>query len=105
MFLPNPDLDAELLEDPEVRANLAAAVEPARQMAESFAEQARAPWMPRTGASSTVVVEQGEGGVWLVNTDHAGHLMEFGSVRNPPHAPLRRGAQAVGLRIDETDQP
>lgn len=30
------------------------------------------------------------------------HLVEYGSVHNPPYAPLRRGVLAVGLRLDET---
>lgn len=104
LFVANPKLDEELLADPEVRQGLAESAEPARQMAEIFAEQARAPWMPRSGASSTVVVEEQDDGVWLINTDHAGHLMEWGSVNNPAHAPLRRGAQAAGLRLEETDR-
>lgn len=30
--------------------------------------------------------------------DFAGHLAEWGSVNNPAYAPLRRGAERVGLR-------
>jgi hypothetical protein len=38
----------------------------------------------------------------IVYTDDvAGHLIEFGSAKNPPYAPLRRGAHAAGLRLDE----
>lgn len=33
-------------------------------------------------------------------TDPFGHLVEFGSVNNPPYSPLRRGAAEVG-RLDE----
>lgn len=33
------------------------------------------------------------------NFDIAAHLIEFGSINNPPYAPLRRGAQAAGLRF------
>lgn len=35
------------------------------------------------------------------NTDIAAHLVEFGSVNNPPYAPLRRGVRAAGLRLEE----
>lgn len=31
-------------------------------------------------------------------TDIAGHLAEWGSINNPAYAPLRRGAERVGLR-------
>lgn len=34
--------------------------------------------------------------------DVAAHLIEFGSVNNPPYAPLRRGIRAAGLRLDES---
>lgn len=33
--------------------------------------------------------------------DPFGHLVEWGSANNPPYAPLRRGVQAAGLRLDE----
>jgi len=32
-------------------------------------------------------------------TDTFWHLLEFGSVNNPPYAPLRRGVIASGLRF------
>jgi hypothetical protein len=35
------------------------------------------------------------------NTDIAAHLVEFGSVNNPPYAVLRRAARAAGLRLAE----
>lgn len=39
------------------------------------------------------------------NTDTFAHLVESGSVNNPPYAPLRRGAGAAGLRLDEAAKP
>lgn len=33
--------------------------------------------------------------------DFAAHWVEYGSIRNPPYAPLRRGARAAGLRLHE----
>lgn len=51
-------------------------------------------------ARSFTVVWDGERNAWLVgNTDIAAHLIEFGSVNNPPFAPLRRGTTAAGLRL------
>lgn len=39
------------------------------------------------------------------NTDVAAHLIEYGSVNNPPYAPLRRGVSAAGLRFVDSDEP
>lgn len=99
-FLPNPNLAEELIADAGVRAGLARSAEPGRVQAEAFAREAGAPWMPRPGAQIVQVVTDEEG-VYLVNTDFAAHLQEFGSANNPAHAPLRRGAMAAGLRVVE----
>lgn len=43
-----------------------------------------------------------ERGEYLVlATDPFGHLVEAGSVNNPPYAPLQIGARAAGLRLVE----
>lgn len=39
------------------------------------------------------------------NTDPFFHLTEWGSVNNVAYAPLRRGVQAAGLRLDERAHP
>lgn len=39
------------------------------------------------------------------NTDIAAHLIEFGSVNNPPYSPLRRGVTAAGLRFVDNGGP
>lgn len=37
---------------------------------------------------------------------HFAHIMEFGSVNNPPQANARRGAIAAGMRfVDDGDKP
>jgi hypothetical protein len=38
----------------------------------------------------------------VVAEDPFWHLVEYGSVNNPPYAPLRRGTRAAGLRLDES---
>lgn len=38
------------------------------------------------------------------NRDVFAHGIEFGSVNNPPYAPLRRGVQAAGLRFTDPHQ-
>jgi hypothetical protein len=55
-----------------------------------------------TGAyarSISVVIESGE--VRLKSSDPFAHLVEWGSAKNPPYAPLRRGIRAAGLRFKE----
>lgn len=39
------------------------------------------------------------------SSDFAAHLIEFGSVNNPPHAPLRGAVRALGLRLEEAPPP
>lgn len=100
IFKPDPDFAREIAAQEETRVGLARAAEPARAAAESFARQAGAPWMPRAG-HQIVEIDVDDQGVALVNTDYAGHLQEYGSVNNPPHAPLRRGALAAGFEVVE----
>lgn len=100
-FKPNPLFQEHLARDPEFRKAIAAHAERARGHAQAMARADGAPWM-RRGSADTIVVSTDGDEVRLVNTDHAGHLMEWGSANNPPHAPLRRGVRAAGLRLDET---
>jgi hypothetical protein len=39
------------------------------------------------------------------NLDPFAHLVEAGSIHNPPYSPLRRGAQAAGLHLRESPKP
>lgn len=57
---------------------------------------------PRRGYRESIRVEQDADSVTVGTTDIAGHIIEFGSIKNVPYAPLRRGVRAVGLRLDET---
>lgn len=98
-FKRNPTVEAQLGRTPQYAASLIAAAVPAQRFAQTFAKQVGAPWMPRAGARETIVIDESPSGVRLVNTDHAGHLTEFGSRNNPAHAPLRRGVRAAGLRF------
>ena len=41
----------------------------------------------------------------VTNHDFAWHLVEFGSVNNPPYGPLRKGVRRAGLRLEENDKP
>lgn len=35
------------------------------------------------------------------NRDVASHIVEFGSINNPPYAPLRKGVDEAGLRFSD----
>ena len=35
------------------------------------------------------------------STDFAAHIVEFGSVNNPPYRPLYKGAQALALKVSD----
>ena len=105
---PNPAVEAELRNSPEVKLAMLAAATEARQMAITFCRQvSHAPWMLHGGHTweqAIQVVDAGDA-VLLVNRDSGGHLYEFGSIKSPPSAPLRRAVRAVGLVLVETPKP
>lgn len=100
MFRINPSLESQLAGQAEFAEAVAEAAEPAREHAERFAGR---PWMPRKGARRSIELLVEDGQVLLANTDHGGHLKEYGGRSNAPHAPLRRGVQAAGLRLGESE--
>lgn len=93
----NPDLDKELEAEPEHKEAVREAAEKIAGYASAFAGRAGAPWMSRQ--AGTIEVEETETETMVVNRDHAGHLVEWGSIHNPPHAPLRRGVKAAGFKF------
>lgn len=68
------------------------------RLAEDVAQNARDVAPVHTGAYRDSIKTEGS---VVYSDDPFGHLVEFGSVNNPAYAPLRRGAEAAGLRIDE----
>jgi hypothetical protein len=101
-FRRNPKFEAEMQAQLETRAVLIAAAEKAQPKAEALIPGTDEAWMPRKGNRGTVVVDASGAEVQLVNTDHGGHLMEFGSKNNAPAAPLRRGVRAAGFDLHES---
>lgn len=93
-FAPNPNLEDELAGDPGVRRRVAAV---AREAGEATRDVARS--LDGTGAYEGSVEVRG---ARVLTRDGAGHLIEHGSVNNPPYAPLRRGAEQVGARYVDT---
>lgn len=92
MFRPNPRFHAELQKDPQVRDELAKVANVAAGQVKSITPHA---------PGSVTVSDQGDT-VTLGSDDPFFHLVEWGSVNNPPYAPLRRGIRAAGLRLEET---
>lgn len=40
--------------------------------------------------------------IGVASSDPFAHLVEYGSVKNPAYAPIRRGVRAAGLRLVES---
>lgn len=95
-FKPNRNLQRDL----ERQAAYQAMLERKAKNAERFAIAASPDLTGGYKRRFTVTVVDGR--VLLGNTDIAAHLIEFGSINNVPHAPLRRGVRAAGLRLIET---
>jgi hypothetical protein len=93
-FRPNPNFEAELRAAAVPRLVAVANAVKARVEAEKHSI------MPRK-STKPVVVEVSGDEVRVANTDHGSHLDEWGSVNNPPYAPIRRSVRALGLRLSE----
>lgn len=50
---------------------------------------------------SEPVHEDGGVVVYVYSTDFAAHIVELGSVNNPPYRPLTRGAANLGLEVQD----
>jgi hypothetical protein len=68
------------------------------ELAEKVAENARQLAPRDTGQYASSIIVQGS---IVATTAFAGHMVEWGSVNNPPYAPLRRACRAAGLRVRE----
>lgn len=99
VFIPNRNLGAELSRQQGFLESLTVPAAEVAKKAESLNEQARI----RPRGSRAIVIELDLGGVRVVNSDYGGVIAEYGSVKSPPYAPLRRGARAAGLRLEESD--
>jgi len=84
----------------EINDDLANEVEDTRALAEHYAERIY-PKSDERLAEVKVV----EGKTYIVMTSHGAHIDEFGSVFQPPNAPLRRAIDATGLRFEPTPKP
>jgi hypothetical protein len=69
-------------------------LEDVRALAEAYAHHIMA---HRTGRLCEIKKIDGE--IYIVMTAYGAHIDEFGSVDQPPNAPLRRAMDALGLKF------
>lgn len=97
-FTRNPAFAKELAASGDYRDGM-------QQITKTFADRVRDEAPTVTGhfrssiSTFNTPTEQG-----VRSTDIAAHIVEYGSVKNPPYAPFRRGARAAGLRLDTSRQ-
>lgn len=99
-FKPNRKALAKLRRTPEHKAMLRAHAERVKDHAER-----ESPIGESEDYIHSFVITETPTAVRVGNRDFAAHLIEWGSVNNPPWAPLRRGVRAAGLRLDEDGKP
>lgn len=54
---------------------------------------------------NSIRVDESGDVVRVKTTDPAGHLIEWGSVNNPPYAPFREGIARAGFRLEPKPKP
>lgn len=92
-YIPDGDFEKDLAEDEEVQKFLAEVAGEALVASQSVARS-----IGGTGDYETSLETDGPR---LLTTDEAGHIIEYGSSDTPPHAPLRRGVEMIGLTFKD----
>lgn len=93
-YVPNPAFEAELKREQGVRDELGRRARSAQRAAQTIGLS-----LGGTGAYARSVFADDNR---LLTTDPAGHIIEWGSINNPPYAPLRRAVETVGASfVDE----
>lgn len=91
-FVPNPHAAEDLQQTEEYKAAMAAIAIKVAAEVEDAAPHVTGYYEGHIAADGATVVA----------SDPFWHLVEFGSINNPPYAPLRRGVVAAGLRFVDT---
>lgn len=95
-FKPNPRFEREIDRQASVRLH----IRKKAMQVKSFAVGMAPRGVSDDYAASIDVVDRGDE-TYVRTNDFAGHMVEYGSVNNPPYAPIRRAIRAAGLRLDE----
>jgi hypothetical protein len=88
-FVPDPNFAAQL--EAETAPTRAEAAREALRHAQAIARG-----LGGTGDYARSLAADGDR---LLTDDPAGHLIEWGSINNPPYAPLRKAVEAVGAHF------
>lgn len=94
-YRPNPLFEKEVQAEPEHQKGM-------EKVTKGVARSIRRVAPERTGYYKRRVRASGRK---VVARDPFWHLIEFGSVNNPPYSPLRRGLLAAGLRLVKRPKP
>jgi hypothetical protein len=96
-FRPNPKFPAAMRASPEFVAAQMAAGEAIKEKAQTIAPRGHS----HRHYADRFDVMQHHGSVIVTNHDPFAHLVEWGSVNNPPYGVLRRAAHAAGFPLHE----
>ena len=99
-FRKNPALEIEIAKLPGTHKVLEEAAQAVARVARSIAPQESR----RKNYKRSIKVARDANSTTVYTTDIAGHLVEYGSAKNPAYAPLRRAVRAAGLRLDENSK-
>ncbi|MCA1569311.1 MAG: hypothetical protein LC798_03105 [Chloroflexi bacterium] len=86
---------------PEVAAHLSALATQAKAATERIAPRGPTLQYSRSIVVGPVEVKGKTVSTTYGSTDPAAHIVERGSVNNPPYMPLHRAAQALGLKVEK----
>lgn len=93
-FVPNPAFKRQLQGEPRFRAGIDATA----VLVAVAVEQAAQPFRD-TGEYIRSIDTRGNK---VLLERHVWHIVEYGSVNNPPQANVRRGVKAAGLRFEDS---
>lgn len=98
-YIPNPAFEVQLRNDPQLRAHLRRTAERVRGAAEGNII------FPGARTKSVSVSDGDEVGSQRVSLDGPfGAIEEWGSIKGPARAPLRRAVHSAGLEFDEASR-
>lgn len=96
-FVPNPNFARQLLRAPEAGQVLETVAAIAQNAIKSASPSRR---YTRTVLAPTLVLGPNGQTARIATTSSIWHILEYGSVNNPPYRPLAGGVQAAGLTFE-----
>jgi hypothetical protein len=99
-FIPNPAFDAEFQREALTRLGMVRVAEELKLVVETIA-----PVGPTGDYKNSIEAGEDAISAFVTTKDFAGHIVEWGSVNNPPYAPIRRAVIEAGLTLHELPRP